>query len=465
MSGLIHVDTVAALSAVADLALKGTVVLAAAALATLALRRASAAARHLVWTLAFGGLLALPVLGVAVPRWQIPILPAREALPSLAATPAEPARQPVAISPAQPVVQAAQETAPAPRFVGRTAPAAVDWDAVRDALGGTALLAWMLGALLALVRLAASVTRVRREARSARPLTEGPAVEMRGRLVWRLGIDRPVVLLQGPEGCMPLTWGIQRPRVLLPAGSEAWPAERLEAVLTHELAHVRRLDCAWQLVAEAACALHWFNPLAWAAARRLRLESEHACDDQVLLTGSCGADYAEHLLDVARTVCPPRGALLAAVPMARPSQLITRLHAVLSAERARGPVPTRLAVPALLGGGALLALIAALTPARAGAAEPFTITPEACGRRGAGTLDEETDDDGVRTLEWSGRGCSGTARIQGGVRFADDFTAVRSVRPGGLFHLSMRDGERETEIVIRADADGRLHRGIRNGGR
>ena len=107
-------------------------------------------------------------------------------------------------------------------------------------------------------------------------------------------------------GCMPLTWGIARPRVLLPAGTEAWPADRLEAVLTHELAHVRRRDCAWQLVAEAACALHWFNPLAWAAARRLRLESEHACDDQVLIAGSRGADYAGHLLDVARTLRPPR---------------------------------------------------------------------------------------------------------------------------------------------------------------
>lgn len=466
MSGLIHIDTVAAVSAVADLALKGTVVLAAAGLATLALRRASAAARHLVWTLAFAGLLALPVLGVAVPRWQIPILPAREALPLIPAASAEPVREAAAVAAAQPISPAALETAPAPRPAPPVAaPAVGEWGGVRDALGGIALLAWMLGALLALVRLAASVTRVHREARSARPLTDGPAVGMRDRLVWRLGIDRPVVLLQGPEGCMPLTWGIQRPRVLLPAGTEAWPADRLEAVLTHELAHVRRRDCAWQLVAEAACALHWFNPLAWAAARRLRLESEHACDDQVLLTGSCGADYAEHLLDVARTVCPPRGALLAAVPMARPSQLITRLHAVLSAERARGPVPLRLAVPALLGGGALLALIAALTPARAGAAEPFTITPEACGRRGAGELDEDRDDNGVRRLKWSGRGCSGTARIQPGVRFADDFTSVRSVRPGGLFHLSMRDGERETEIVIRADANGRIHRGIRNGGR
>jgi beta-lactamase regulating signal transducer with metallopeptidase domain len=466
MSGLIHIDTVAAVSAVADLALKGTVVLAAAGLATLALRRASAAARHLVWTLAFAGLLALPVLGVAVPRWQIPILPARAALPSIATASAEPVRQPAVAPPAELISQATPEAAPAPRPVPPVAAPAVGvWNGVRDALGGIALLAWMVGALLALVRLAASVTRVHREARSARPLTDGPAVGMRDRLVWRLGIDRPVVLLQGPEGCMPLTWGIQRPRVLLPAGTEAWPADRLEAVLTHELAHVRRRDCAWQLVAEAACALHWFNPLAWAAARRLRLESEHACDDQVLLTGSCGADYAEHLLDVARTVCPPRGALLAAVPMARPSQLITRLHAVLSAERARGPVSPRLAVPALLAGGALLALIAALTPARAGAAEPFAITPEACGRRGAATFDEETDGKSIRTMVWGGRGCSGSARIQGSVRFADDFTSVRSIRPGGLFHLLMRDGERETEIVIRPGANGRLHRGLRGGGR
>lgn len=467
MSGMIHIDTAAAVSAVADLALKGTVVLAAAALAALMLRRAAASARHMAWTIGFAGLLALPVLGLALPSWTLPILPAEPVAYSPDVV-TEPVRETKTADAAPSIVRTVSQPAPAPGSaepVDAAAPAVREGNGVWDALGGVAVLAWIVGAVLALLRLAGSVTRVRREGRTARPLTDGPAAEMRDRLVWRMGIDRRVALLQGEDGCMPLTWGIARPRVLLPPGTEAWPADRLEAVLTHELAHVRRRDCAWQLIAEAACALHWFNPLAWAAARRLRLESEHACDDQVLIAGSRGADYAGHLLDVARTLRPPRAAALASVPMARPSQLRTRLHAVLNAERARGPVPAYVAAPALIGAGVLLAVIAALTPARAGAAEPLAVSPAPCFiPRPGSTFDEETDDAGVRTIAWHTGSCDGGARIEGEVRFTDDFTAVRSVSPGGVFRIALRDGPRSTEVVVRRGAGGGIHPAMRVGG-
>ena len=59
----------------------------------------------------------------------------------------------------------------------------------------------------------------------------------------------------------------------------------MQAVLLHELAHLRRRDPLWQLVAHCGLALHWFNPLAWFAVRRLRIEQERACDDFVLRAG------------------------------------------------------------------------------------------------------------------------------------------------------------------------------------
>lgn len=468
MSGMIGIDTAAAMSAVADLALKGTVVLAAAAIAALMLRRAAASARHMAWTIGFAGLLALPVLGFALPSWRLPILPAEPVAYSPAPS-AGPAHQARTADAPRLILDTAPATAAAPASAAQVeaaAPADADGRGMWDALGGVAVVAWMLGVLLAMARLASSVTRVRREARTAQPLTDGPAAKMRDRLVWRMGIDRRVTLLQGAAGCMPLTWGIARPCVLLPAEAEGWPADRLEAVLTHELAHVRRRDCAWQLVAEAACALHWFNPLAWAAARRLRLESEHACDDQVLIAGSRGADYAGHLLDVARTLRPPRATPLAAVPMARPSQLRTRLHAVLSAERARGPVPAYVAAPALIGAGVLLAVIAALTPARAGAAEPLTVSPAPCFVPSRDSnFDEATDAQGVHKIWWNTGSCSGSAHIQGVVRFADDYTAIRSVAPGGTFQIALRDGGRSTEVVVRPGAGGRIQPEMRVGGR
>src|SRR5260370_38905621 len=78
-------------------ALKGTFILLAACLLSVGLRRASAAARHLVWTVAFAALLLLPVLSIAVPRWTVtvPQSPIRPELPSQIRTPVTAASKPV----------------------------------------------------------------------------------------------------------------------------------------------------------------------------------------------------------------------------------------------------------------------------------------------------------------------------------------------------------------------------------
>ena len=131
---------------------------------------------------------------------------------------------------------------------------------------------------------------------------------------------------------MPMAWGILRPAVLMPAEADEWPIERLRIVLLHELAHVRRRDCLTHLLAQVACAVYWFHPLAWMAARRARAERERACDDLVLAAGTRGSDYAEELLQIARVMRSGRfpavlaGATLA---MAHRSQLEGRLLAIL----------------------------------------------------------------------------------------------------------------------------------------
>ncbi len=90
-----------------------------------------------------------------------------------------------------------------------------------------------------------------------------------------------------------------------------------------------------------ACALYWFNPLAWLAARQMRRERERACDDLVLRAGARPSDYAAHLLQLARGFRSARVVSFATVSMARPSQLEGRLLSILDPSRRRSGLSRR----------------------------------------------------------------------------------------------------------------------------
>jgi ankyrin repeat protein len=160
---------------------------------------------------------------------------------------------------------------------------------------------------------------------------------------------------------VPVTFGWRRPVVLLPEAARGWEEAQLREALLHELAHVRRHDWALQMIARAARALHWFDPLVWLLCRRLLLEAELACDDQVLRAGAGPADYAGRLVALAREVRSAARRPAEAVAFARPSGLASRVASILDPRRRRGG-PGRLAV----AGTALAALIflLAVAPAR-----------------------------------------------------------------------------------------------------
>src|SRR5262249_37173334 len=114
------------------------------------------------------------------------------------------------------------------------------------------------------------------------------------------GLQRRIHLLRSRRSAMLATWGLFRCKVVLPCDAESWPEDRIDVVLRHELAHVRRHDWLLQIVAELMRVVYWFNPLMWIACTRLRCESEQACDDTVLSSGVAGSEYAAHLLELAR---------------------------------------------------------------------------------------------------------------------------------------------------------------------
>jgi hypothetical protein len=169
---------------------------------------------------------------------------------------------------------------------------------------------------------------------------------------------------------MPIVCGVWRPAIVMPACAHEWPPERGRVVLLNGLAHVRRREGLTQAFARIVCAVYWFNPLTWIAARRLRAERERACDDFVLAAGTRGSEYAGHLLDIARTP-GMRFSLLATagVPMAHRSQLEGRLMAILDpAVRRSSTAYTRAAALAAM---ALISIpVAAVQPQEPAAAAP-----------------------------------------------------------------------------------------------
>ena len=199
------------------------------------------------------------------------------------------------------------------------------------------LLIWVLGALFVVGKLMGGLARLAWVSARSKPVVGGDWAQIALEFCKSLHIARPVQLLQCADAAsMPLTWGMLRPRILLPASAQEWSAARRRAVLSHELAHIARHDWFVQICAELARGMYWFHPLVWFAGTSLRNESERACDDSVLNSGINASDYASQLLDLARTLKNAHRGWSTALAIARPSNLERRFIAMLNPKQNRG---------------------------------------------------------------------------------------------------------------------------------
>jgi TonB family protein len=209
-------------------------------------------------------------------------------------------------------------------------------------------------------------------------------------------LSRPITVLLTDTSGLLATWGLFRPRVLLPADARGWREDRVDIVLHHELAHIRRGDWCIQLAAEALRTVYWFNPLLWIACNRLRRESEQACDDEVLEAGVRPREYATHLLELA-TRCRVPVTWASAIPMARPSMLERRFAAMLNPGLDRRPLSRR-----ALGITAALILGITLTTAalRAGQNAPLPLTGSIYDASGAVVPGVQVTLEGAEESRW-----------------------------------------------------------------
>jgi bla regulator protein BlaR1 len=317
---------------------KATVLLAAACAAEMLLRSRPASLRHFVWTAAFAALVGLPAAMSVVPRWAPPVGVSVHS---------------VSVAPPAKGVPAAYPVRTGRRLAsGQTVPADPPHTPA------TLPLVWLAGCLAAASRFLVGAARTSWMVRRAAPA--GYAQGMLEDLRRSLRLDRRVRVLESTEAPMPLTWGVLRPVVVLPDDAPRWPEARLRTVLLHELVHVRRLDLLAQVVAQAACCLYWFHPLAWVALRQLRKERERACDDAVLHVGVAAHDYAGHLLDLVRALAAKRSPWADAPAMAESSDLESRVRALLDRNRNRRPLSRRAAIAIAAAVVAVLLPLAAI---------------------------------------------------------------------------------------------------------
>ena len=364
---------------VLDASAKAAVLLLVATIAAIVARRSSAAVRHRMWCLTFSSLVLLPLFCVTLPRWNVAVLPAQESRPAALENANGASHPRTANSPAQNVaadgpngsegmegepskettlteVKAVASTRASAEPQTPDAPApqtgAVVWAAL--------LSIWIAGALLVLARQGIEIAAVRRLVRSCRPIPDDGWTELLSESQAKLRLRRSVSLLQSEAAIIPMTCGVLRPIVLLPAFSADWSPERRRCVLLHELAHVKRLDVLFQMVARLACGFYWLNPLMWYAAGRLRVERELACDDCVVAAGERASDYAEQLVEIARSCRTWR--LAAGVAMARSSKLEGRIVALLDRARSHHPITGRLSLGLALAAALLVTVAAVLEP-------------------------------------------------------------------------------------------------------
>ena len=355
------------LGAWVTVSLKGSVLIVVAWIVTRAIRRGSAAVRHAIWTSALAGMLVLPILAGVVPRIELAglpdvRLPRSSAVGQRAGCFRGDAR--VAERGSRAGVDRLDKSCDGCAYE-RTGNRAGDADAVHPRRGLDAWLPFVLilGVALLLVRAAAGVVQLSIWTRRASAVHDAGWLSLAQRLAYGMGISRPVTLLRSDRACVPMTWGVVYPRVLLPADADAWTPDRRTIVLLHELAHVKRLDAFTQFVAQLSVVVFWFNPIVWFAARQMRIEREHACDDFVLDAGARASDYANDLLQIARSLVTSGAPAAAALAMARRTELEGRLLAILNPRLNRRPVSWRRLAASSLGVFALAFPLAALRPA------------------------------------------------------------------------------------------------------
>ena len=223
-------------------------------------------------------------------------------------------------------------------------------------LAEAVLLIWLAGMLMVAARWFLQWRRIARVITQAQPLSESRTVAAVRCATARAGIRRPIRIVTSEAPLEPGVFGWLRPVLFLPGGIEKHlSAGQLEAVIAHEICHVRRRDNLFAAAHSMVEALFWFHPLVWWIGARLMEERERACDDEVLQTGNEPVMYAEGILRTCRFYLESPAPCMSGVTGADLKARITRIMTGASTRNLGRSGKILLAL------AAILALVAPLT--------------------------------------------------------------------------------------------------------
>src|SRR5581483_10374450 len=271
-------------TAIANHLWQSTLVALAAALCTLALRGHHARVRYWLWLAASLKFLVPFSLLVAAGRYL-----------SWTTTRSAPAASSVSwFSVMEEVTQPFASQSSAVAYQPAHA-AASTWTHVVPVL----LALWLIGFAAVLVSWIVRWRGISAAMKSAELISDGREVRTLRRVESAGGIRRPISVLLSRTSLEPGIFGIARPVLLWPEGmSRHLEDAHLEAILAHEVWHVRRLDNFYAALHMLVEAVFWFYPLVWWLGARLLEEREFACDEEVVALGGDRHIYAESILKV-----------------------------------------------------------------------------------------------------------------------------------------------------------------------
>jgi len=161
------------------------------------------------------------------------------------------------------------------------------------------ILLWLLGVVCFSLRLLGAWLYTRRLRRQGTRALEEHWRQTLRRLCGQLRVLRPVQLLESALVKVPTAIGWLRPVILLPVGAlTGLTPQQLEAIIAHELAHIRRHDYLINLLQAVVETLLFYHPAVWWVSRRIRQEREHCCDDLAVAVCGDALTYARALFEM-----------------------------------------------------------------------------------------------------------------------------------------------------------------------